>query len=361
MSAELNVSRLRKQFLVGRPAVDDVSFRVAAGEIVVLLGPSGCGKTTTLRCIAGLEQPTGGVISIGGEEVAAPERSLHVPPRLRNLGMVFQSYAVWPHMTVTQNVAYPLRHRKVSRERIAQKVAYVLDLVGLGEYATRPVTQLSGGQMQRVALARALVYEPRILLLDEPLSNLDAKLRLRLRDELRRIIKEAKVTALYVTHDQSEAVVLGDRIGVMENGKLMQMSPPVELYNKPENLFVANFTGVSNLLKGKLAGEGVSLATGEMLRIARKPAGHAGEAVVVAVRPENILLQQNGDASGAVNSFPGRVIEGHFHGTQTVYAIETLGHRLEAIELGTVPRFAAQDQIRVVIPPDHSWVFPQTA
>jgi iron(III) transport system ATP-binding protein len=145
----------------------------------------------------------------------------------------------------------------------------------------------------------------------------------------------------------------------MENGKLMQMSPPVELYNKPENLFVANFTGVSNLLKGKLSGEGVALPTGETLRVARRPAGNAGDAVLVAVRPENILLHQNGDASGSANSFPGRVIEGHFHGTQTIYAIETLGHRLEAIELGTVPRFAAQDQIRVVIPPDHSWVFPQ--
>jgi ABC-type Fe3+/spermidine/putrescine transport system ATPase subunit len=358
MSAELIVAHLRKQFLVGRPAVDDVSFRIAAGEIVVLLGPSGCGKTTTLRCIAGLEQPTGGMISIGGEEVAAPERGVHVPPRLRNIGMVFQSYAVWPHMTVTQNVAYPLRHRRVPRDAIARKVAHVLELVGLSEYAARPVTQLSGGQMQRVALARALVYEPRILLLDEPLSNLDAKLRLRLRDELRRIIKEAKVTALYVTHDQSEAVVLGDRIGVMEAGKLMQISPPVELYNKPENLFVANFTGVSNLLKGKLAGESVALASGEILRVGRKPAGNAGDAVVVAVRPENILLHANGDASGTVNSFPGRVIEGHFHGTQTTYAIEMLGQRLEAIELGTVPRFAAQDQIRVVIPPEQSWVFP---
>ena len=359
MSAELIVSHLRKQFLVGRPAVDDVSFRIAAGEIVVLLGPSGCGKTTTLRCIAGLEEPTAGTISIGGDEVAAPERGLHVPPRLRNIGMVFQSYAVWPHMTVTQNVAFPLRHRKVARDEIDRRVARVLELVGLSEYAARPVTQLSGGQMQRVALARALVYEPRILLLDEPLSNLDAKLRLRLRDELRRIIKEAKVTALYVTHDQSEAVVLGDRIGVMENGKLMQMSPPVELYNKPQNLFVANFTGVSNLIKGELAGSGtVKVASGEVLRIGAPTPGKAGDAVLVAVRPENIVLRGNGDAAGAVNSFPARVVEGHFHGTQTTYAIETLGHRLEAIELGTVPRFSAEDSIRVVIPPDHSWVFP---
>jgi iron(III) transport system ATP-binding protein len=360
MSAELIVSHLRKQFLVGRPAVDDVSFRIGAGEIVVLLGPSGCGKTTTLRCIAGLEQPTAGTISIGGDEVAAPERGVHVPPRLRNIGMVFQSYAVWPHMTVTQNVAFPLRHRKVARDEMDRRVGRVLELVGLTEYAARPVTQLSGGQMQRVALARALVYEPRILLLDEPLSNLDAKLRLRLRDELRRIIKAAKVTALYVTHDQSEAVVLGDRIGVMENGKLMQMSPPVELYNNPQNLFVANFTGVSNLIKGELAGSGtVKVASGEVLRIGAPTPGQAGDAVVVAVRPENIALRQNGDATDAVNSFPARVVEGHFHGTQTTYAIETLGHRLEAIELGTVPRFSAEDSIRVVIPADHSWVFPQ--
>jgi iron(III) transport system ATP-binding protein len=362
MSAELIVSHLRKQFAVGRPAVDDVSFRIAAGEIVVLLGPSGCGKTTTLRCIAGLEHPTAGMISIGGDEVAAPERGVHVPPRSRNIGMVFQSYAVWPHMTVRQNVNYPLRHRKVPRDQAAAKVDEVLALVGLTEYSERPVTQLSGGQMQRVALARALVYEPRILLLDEPLSNLDAKLRLRLRDELRRIIKKAKVTALYVTHDQSEAVVLGDRIGVMENGKLMQMSAPVELYNKPENLFVANFTGVSNLIKGEIApaAGAIKVASGELIRVTAPTRGKPGDAVVVAVRPENILLRPNGDSSDA-NSFPARVVEGHFHGTQTTYAVETLGHRLEAIELGTVPRFAAQDQIRVVIPPDHSWVFPPSA
>jgi iron(III) transport system ATP-binding protein len=360
MSAELIVSHLRKQFLVGRPAVDDISFRIAAGEIVVLLGPSGCGKTTTLRMIAGLEQPTGGMIAIGGDEVAAPERGVHVPPRLRNIGMVFQSYAVWPHMTVKQNVNYPLRHRNVPRDEAEHRIAEVLELVGLSEYAERPVTQLSGGQMQRVALARALVYSPRILLLDEPLSNLDAKLRLRLRDELRRIIKEAKVTALYVTHDQSEAVVLGDRIGVMDNGKLMQMSPPVDLYNKPANLFVANFTGASNLLKGEIASGSVRFPSGEMLRIGQAIAGNAGDSVLVAVRPENITLRANGDAADSVNSFTARVIEGHFHGTQTTYALETLGHRIEAIELGTVPRFAKDESIRVVIPPDHSWVFPNT-
>jgi iron(III) transport system ATP-binding protein len=369
MSSELRVENLRKVFPptkgtpVAKAAIGDVSFTIAAGEIVVLLGPSGCGKTTTLRCIAGLEQPTGGMIAIGGDEVAAPERGVHVPPRLRNIGMVFQSYAVWPHMTVRQNVNYPLRHRKVPRQEAGRKVDEVLGLVGLSEYAERPVTQLSGGQMQRVALARALVYEPCILLLDEPLSNLDAKLRLRLRDELRRIIKKAKVTALYVTHDQSEAVVLGDRIGVMENGKLMQMSAPVELYNKPDNLFVANFTGVSNLIKGEIAGNPgvVKLPSGEILRVPLGTPGKSGDAVLVAVRPENILLRISGEGTDAINSFPARVVEGHFHGTQTIYALDALGHRIEAIELGTVPRFSAQDQIRVVIPPDHSWVFPQAS
>src|SRR5437660_12595850 len=178
MSATLEVTALRKQFAIGRPAVDGVSFSVPAGEIVVLLGPSGCGKTTTLRCIAGLEHPTGGTISIGGRVVSSPFDGILVPPRLRNIGMVFQSYAVWPHMTVRQNVVYPLKHRGVARADAARQVDEALALVGLTEYAERPVVALSGGQMQRVALARSIVYRPKLLLLDEPLSNLDAKLRI---------------------------------------------------------------------------------------------------------------------------------------------------------------------------------------
>jgi iron(III) transport system ATP-binding protein len=221
MSASLDVRDLRKQFATGRPAVNGVSFHVPAGEIVVLLGPSGCGKTTTLRCIAGLEHSTAGRISIGGRLVSAPADGVQVPPRLRNIGMVFQSYAVWPHMTVKQNVAYPLRHRRAPRAEVDRKTGEVLELVGLGEFAERSVVSLSGGQMQRVALARSLVYQPQLLLLDEPLSNLDAQLRLRLRDDLRRIIKQTGVTAVYVTHDEAEAVVLGDRIGVMRDGKLL--------------------------------------------------------------------------------------------------------------------------------------------
>src|SRR5471032_3176366 len=219
MTATLDVSDLRKQFAIGRPAIDGVSFAVPAGEIVVLLGPSGCGKTTTLRCVAGLEHPTAGEISIAGRVVSSPAHGILLPPRLRDIGMVFQSYAVWPHMTVRQNVVYPLKHRKIGRADAARKVDEVLALVGLSEYADRPVVALSGGQMQRVALARSIVYRPQLLLLDEPLSNLDAKLRLRLRDDLRVILKQTGMTALYVTHDQAEAVVLGDRIGVMQIGR----------------------------------------------------------------------------------------------------------------------------------------------
>src|SRR6266581_4604379 len=215
MSAELRVERLRKVFATGAPAVDDVSFSVAAGEIVALLGPSGCGKTTTLRCVAGLEHPSAGEIRIGGALVSAPAQGVLVPPRLRNVGMVFQSYAVWPHMTVRQNVAYPLRQRRVPRAELERLTAEVLDLVGLGDFAQRPVVSLSGGQMQRVALARSLVYEPKLLLLDEPLSNLDAKLREHMRVELRSLQRRLGISVLFVTHDQAEAMVLSDRIAVM--------------------------------------------------------------------------------------------------------------------------------------------------
>src|SRR5436305_1942255 len=261
MTATLDVTDLRKQFAIGRPAIDGVSFAVPAGEIVVLLGPSGCGKTTTLRCVAGLEHPTSGEISIAGRVVSSPQRGILVPPRARELGMVFQSYAVWPHMTVRQNVVYPLKHRKMSRGDAGRKVDEVLELVGLSEYADRPVVALSGGQMQRVALARSMVYRPQLLLLDEPLSNLDAKLRLRLRDDLRAIPKQAGMTELYVSHDQAEAVVLGDRIGVMRDGKLLQMGTPDQIYNRPADLFVANFTGATKVLACPLVARHGKLGT----------------------------------------------------------------------------------------------------
>jgi iron(III) transport system ATP-binding protein len=361
MSAALDVRDLRKQFATGRPAVDGVSFHVPSGEIVVLLGPSGCGKTTTLRCVAGLEQPTAGRVSIGGRLVSAPADGVQVPARLRNIGMVFQSYAVWPHMTVKQNVAYPLRHRRVARAEIERKTADVLALVGLTEFAERSVVSLSGGQMQRVALARSLVYEPQLLLLDEPLSNLDAQLRLRLRDDLRRIIKQAGVTAVYVTHDQAEAVVLGDRIGVMRDGKLLQMAVPDELYNRPADLFVARFTGASNLLAGRLVernGEfGTVDAAGHRLA-ALMPAGiNPGEAVTVAVRPENVRLGER-SAGEQNNCFTARVAGRRYQGTQTIYELTVLGGKLEALELGTSARHAVGSDVEIVLPPALCWAYP---
>src|SRR5215204_5685581 len=361
MSAELRVDRLVKLFSGGRPAVDDVGFRVAAGEIVVLLGPSGCGKTTTLRCIAGLEHPTGGEIAIGGNVVSAPERGLLVPPRLRNIGMVFQSYAVWPHMTVRQNVSYPLRHRRVARAEMKRKVDQVLELVGLSEYAERPVTALSGGQMQRVALARSLVYDPQLLLLDEPLSNLDAKLRLRLRDDLRRIIKDAGVTAVYVTHDQSEAVVLGDRIAVMRDGKMLQLAAAVDIYNRPADLFVANFTGASDLLAGHVVERNgefgtVEVSSGDRLTAWLPASVAAGEAVNIAVRPENVRLGGNGAVEA--NRFTARVAGHRYHGTQTVYELAMLGGRIEALELGTSVRYPLGSDVEVVLPPALCWAYP---
>ena len=361
MTATLEVTDLRKQFAVGRPAVDGVSFAVPSGEIVVLLGPSGCGKTTTLRCVAGLEHPTSGEISIAGNIVSSPGRGILVPPRSRELGMVFQSYAVWPHMTVRQNVVYPLKHRKFSRAEARRMVDEALALVGLTEYADRPVVALSGGQMQRVALARSIVYRPQLLLLDEPLSNLDAKLRLRLRDDLRVILKQTGMTALYVTHDQAEAVVLGDRIGVMRNGKLLQMDTPDEIYNRPADLFVANFTGATNELEGRLVSRDeqfglVDFGEGRQGEVALLHALGPDDKVRIALRPENITIGQH---TGA-NIFPARILDRRYQGTQTAYGIELFGKRLEVVELGTAARHQVGIETQVSLPRESCWAYRDT-
>jgi iron(III) transport system ATP-binding protein len=357
MTATLEVTELRKQFSIGRPAIDGVDFAVPAGEIVVLLGPSGCGKTTTLRCVAGLEHPTSGEISIAGKLVSSPKRGVLVPPRSRDLGMVFQSYAVWPHMTVRQNVVYPLKHRKIRRGEARRKVDEVLELVGLSEYAERAVVALSGGQMQRVALARSIVYRPQLLLLDEPLSNLDAKLRLRLRDDLRLILKQTGMTALYVTHDQAEAVVLGDRIGVMRDGKLLQIGTPDQIYNRPADLFVANFTGATNELAGTLIernGEfGVIDFGGGRGEAALLHPLRSGDKVRIALRPENIAI---GKQDGA-NSFNARVVDRRYQGTQTIYDIDLFGHRLEVLELGTAARHQIGVETPISLPRQACWAY----
>jgi iron(III) transport system ATP-binding protein len=361
MTAILDVRDLRKQFAIGRPAIDGVSFAVPAGEIVVLLGPSGCGKTTTLRCVAGLEHPTTGSISIAGRTVSSPAQDVFVPPRLRDLGMVFQSYAVWPHMTVRQNVVYPLKHRKIARVDAGRMVDEVLHLVGLTEYAERPVVALSGGQMQRVALARSIVYRPQLLLLDEPLSNLDAKLRLRLRDDLRVILKQTGMTALYVTHDQAEAVVLGDRIGVMRDGKLLQMGVPDEIYNRPADLFVAGFTGATNELVGTLierrgAFGTVDIGDGARLAVTLMHPLEVGQSARIALRPENISI---GAPAGA-NVLRARVLDRRYLGTQTVFAIDLCGRPMEVLELGTAARHEAQTDALVSLPRETCWAYRDT-
>jgi ABC-type Fe3+/spermidine/putrescine transport system ATPase subunit len=261
---------------------------------------------------------------------------------------------------VLHTLSYPLRHRRVPRAELERKTGDVLALVGLSEFADRSVVSLSGGQMQRVALARSLVYEPQLLLLDEPLSNLDAQLRLRLRDDLRRIIKQAGVTAVYVTHDQAEAVVLGDRIGVMRDGKLLQMATPDEIYNRPADLFVASFTGASSLLTGRVLERngqfGIIEAGGQRLKVLMTPDVKAGEAVKIAVRPENVRLGAQGQAA-ADNRFTARIAGQRYQGTQTIYELAVLGGRLEALELGTSMRHAVGSDVEVVLPPTMCWAY----
>ena len=252
-----------KVYTAGVKAVDEVSLQIPARRVVALLGPSGCGKTTTLRLVAGLEQPDAGDISLRGRVVASAAQRLFVAPHKRNLGMVFQSYAIWPHMTVAANVAYPLELRGVKRAEIRERVASVLELVGLAGLEERPATLLSGGQMQRLALCRALVYEPDLLLLDEPFSNLDAKLREQMRVELKLLQRRLGITVLFVTHDQIEALSLSDRIAVMQRGRVEQVGAPRELYERPASAFVRDFLGQTVILRGAVkavAGGTISVA-----------------------------------------------------------------------------------------------------
>src|SRR5215218_6073648 len=254
-STGLVIEHLTKIFSGTVKAIDDVSLTIQPGELVSFLGPSGCGKTTTLNCVAGLEHPDQGVIRVGDFTMTDTARKVSLQPEERGLGLVFQSYALWPHRTVADNVAYALRLRRRPRAEIERRVAEVLEGVGLGTLGARYPSQLSGGQQQRVALARALVYEPPVILLDEPLSNLDARLRVDMRSEIRALQTELGVTALYVTHDQEEALSISDRVMVMAQGRIEQLSTPWELYNQPVTRFVASFVGTSNILPATRAGD----------------------------------------------------------------------------------------------------------
>ena len=292
----IRVERLRKTFQSKSEtvhAINDVSFEVTSGEIVTLLGPSGCGKTTTLRTIAGLEKPSSGRIMIGDRHVVDVEAGLFIPPQQRHLGMVFQSYAIWPHMNVIENVAYALVGRGLSKADMKAQAMRALDIVQMAHLADRPAPRLSGGQQQRVAIARALVGRPQALLFDEPLSNLDAKLRNEMRKELRRLQQQIGLTSLYVTHDQSEALAISDWVILMKDGAVIEFGRPTEIYRRPKNIFTAQFIGTTNLIKGtvdSLANGRVSVSTSHGLMIGVDPSGNLapGAKVQLSIRPESI-------------------------------------------------------------------------
>ncbi len=301
--------------------IDGISFTVPEGLCTALLGPSGCGKTTTLRCVAGLETASSGRIEIAGTVVSDSEAGSFVPVHQRPIGMVFQSYAIWPHLDVFENVAYPLRVQRprVPRAEIEERVADVLALVGMSAMARRPATQLSGGQQQRVALARALVRRPALLLLDEPLSNLDARLRVNMRNELAELIARVGVTALYVTHDQAEAFALAHRVAVMNAGHIVQEGSPREIYARPRASFIAEFLGAANLLAGRVAersGNGIARVAidGCNVGLAFETAARVGATVDLVLRPEHLIVTTSQPADQA-NTLAGRISKISFLGS----------------------------------------------
>lgn len=320
---ELVISNLSKQFGV-TTVLDDVSFTIADGEFFTLLGPSGCGKSTTLNCIAGLEQPTSGLIAVDGKAFVDTKAGTFLETEERNLGMVFQSYALWPHRTVEQNLAFPLQVRKVPRSEQDRLIDDALEKVGLAHLRKRYPHELSGGQQQRVALARALVYSPSVLLLDEPLSNLDAKLREQARAWLKRLQEEVGITTVYVTHDQEEALALSDRIAVMSAGNVLQVGTPTEIYERPAEPEVAAFVGRCNFLAGTVneVSDGIATVTlaasGDRVRVASRAVA-SGDEVTVAIRPERIRVEAS--ESGGDNVVRGQVMARAYVGARYEYEV----------------------------------------
>jgi len=325
----IRVENVVKNFGTVR-ALDGISLVIEPGELFFLLGASGCGKTTLLRCIAGLETPTSGSIHFGEREVTT------MPPHKREAAMVFQSYALWPHMTVAQNIAFGLEERKVPKPEIKRRVEEALEMVQLPGYGERSIDQMSGGQQQRVSLARALVVKPKCLLLDEPLSNLDAQLRVEMRREIRRIVKENGLTGIYVTHDQEEALAMADRMAVLSRGRIGQIGTPEEIYRDPRSAYVANFIGETNIVSGEVieTRDGFSRVRTEGGEIAGRvtnpdwtPA--AGEQVRLSIRPEAWRLHKDeGD-----NPVTGRISERTYLGQRIQYWIETPLGRQQVVEM----------------------------
>jgi iron(III) transport system ATP-binding protein len=350
--AELLIENLNKRFGPVH-AVEDVNLRVADGEFVTLLGPSGCGKSTTLGAIAGLDQPTSGRIRVGNKTYFDGDKGIFLPPEARNCGLVFQSYALWPHMTVYDNVVFPLTLRKVSAVDRKRRVAECLALVEMERFQKRYPHELSGGQQQRVALARTLVYQPKILLLDEPLSNLDAKLRDRARTWLAELRTRLGLTTIYVTHDQVEALALSDRIVVMNGGRISQIGTPQDIYERPADSFVAEFIGTTNFLAGEVVGapgaDGqtlVSLSDGQRVTIqsGRRPV--LGDKVTFAYRPEQIRLAAANETATDGSIINARVVSHAYVGGRWQIALDVGGNQI---------RIEAQDptkerQLRLWLP-----------
>ncbi len=339
-------------------AVRGVTFTVAAGEHLTLLGPSGCGKTTTLRAIAGLERPVSGEILIGGTPVFSSSPKVNVPAERRELSMVFQSYAIWPHMTVFDNVAYGLRVRKRPAEEVTARVREALELVQLGDLGARSASKLSGGQQQRVALARAFVFSPSVLLFDEPLSNLDAKLRAEMRIELKELQRRLDITSVYVTHDLEEALAISDRIVVMRDGVIAQVGTPSEIYDRPRNTFVADFVGSANLIRGRrrpdLERDGqVVLETpgGALVHGTALDRRVAGDEVLMAVRTVHLRLDRERPAA-SVNVWPARIRQRVFQGDFTQYHVDWDGRRL-IVRSAASEVMAEGDEVFVSAEPRH--------
>ncbi|HEV2357581.1 MAG TPA: ABC transporter ATP-binding protein [bacterium] len=349
--AEIRLRGLTKRF-AEVVAVSELTLDAASGELVALLGPSGCGKTTTLRMVAGFETPSAGRIRLGDRDVT------DVAPERRNCGMVFQHYALFPHLTVAQNVAFGLEMRGVARPDVARRVSAILDRVGLAGLDGRFPRQLSGGQQQRTALARALVINPSVLLLDEPLANLDAKLREEMRFYIRSLQREFGITTLYVTHDQAEALVLADRVAVMMDGVLRQFDAPEEIYHRPRSAAVAAFIGLTNLLPGRVAfraGDALVVDTPAGLVRGRGPAGLApGTRALLSVRPEHIDLDGRGDG---INRLNGVVLERTFLGAITDFRVD-VGDGIVLRVQGRAAAHRPGDRVAVSFPETAAWTVP---
>ena len=356
----IRIHSLTKIFKTGADAVravDGVDLQVEEKEFFVLLGLSGSGKTTLLRCVAGLERPETGEIVLGEQVVSSPQRGIFIPPEDRALGMVFQSYAVWPHMKVFDNVAFPLTNgkRRPPRSQVRGRVMGALELVQLSGLADRPVPFLSGGQQQRVALARALAVEPKVLLMDEPLSNLDARLREEVRDEIRSLAKKLGITVLYVTHDQVEAMALADRIAVMSGGRILQIGAPQDLYDFPSNRTVGAFLGSMNEFEGTIQNNGCVRTDVGPVQCA-VPNG-AGAEVIVAIRPEDISLSQ--EPSGLPNEFSARLVSRLFLGDITVYHLTANGKEMRGKTTTNDRQLEAGKKMYVRFPAEKLKIFPQ--